>query len=154
MVYTLVVHFRVKDDESIAKVKDKLVEASQVYSQDKETVSWFIMQSVFDKRDFSELGPPHYNLPTLKSSCGHHARAIYISKMSLADPSSNTAIVERYENEKSQKYHLENPYWKTFDPYVKVSVIFLSMDSSAPHSRLILTLIAASPRRRHGSQTV
>jgi len=20
---------------------------------------------------------------------------------------------------KSQKYHLENPYWKTFDPYVK-----------------------------------
>jgi hypothetical protein len=20
--------------------------------------------------------------------------------------------------EKSQKYHLENPYWKTFDPYV------------------------------------
>ena len=27
-------------------------------------------------------------------------------------------IVERYEKESSQKYHLENPYWKTFDPYV------------------------------------
>ncbi|KAG2768486.1 hypothetical protein Pcac1_g20292 [Phytophthora cactorum] len=27
-------------------------------------------------------------------------------------------IVERYEHESSQKYHLENPYWKTFDPYV------------------------------------
>ncbi|KAF8864474.1 hypothetical protein BDZ45DRAFT_614166 [Acephala macrosclerotiorum] len=28
------------------------------------------------------------------------------------------SIVERFENESSQKYHLENPYWKTFDPYV------------------------------------
>ncbi|KAM0753233.1 hypothetical protein T439DRAFT_323870 [Meredithblackwellia eburnea MCA 4105] len=28
------------------------------------------------------------------------------------------AIVERFENEASQKYHLENPYWKTFDPFV------------------------------------
>ncbi|MCJ1471547.1 hypothetical protein MMC13_000187 [Lambiella insularis] len=27
-------------------------------------------------------------------------------------------IVERFEREESQKYHLENPYWKTFDPYV------------------------------------
>ncbi|KAL1742244.1 hypothetical protein HDZ31DRAFT_75633 [Schizophyllum fasciatum] len=33
------------------------------------------------------------------------------------DPRAFT-IVERYENESSQKYHLENPYWKTFDPYV------------------------------------
>jgi len=36
---------------------------------------------------------------------------------SIADPRSFT-IVERYEKESSQKYHLENPYWKTFDPYV------------------------------------
>ncbi|QRV91851.1 ATP phosphoribosyltransferase [Ceratobasidium sp. AG-Ba] len=28
------------------------------------------------------------------------------------------AIVERLLNEDSQKYHLENPYWATFDPYV------------------------------------
>lgn len=28
------------------------------------------------------------------------------------------SIVERFEQESSQKYHLENPYWKTFDPYV------------------------------------
>lgn len=73
---------RAKDDpECISKLKQKLIEASQVYSRDKETVSWFIMQSVFDERDFT--------------------------------------IVERYENEKSQQYHLNNPYWKTFDPYVK-----------------------------------
>ncbi len=29
------------------------------------------------------------------------------------------SIVERYEHESSQSYHLNNPYWKTFDPYVK-----------------------------------
>lgn len=53
MVYSLVVHFRAKDDDSIPKLKAKLVEASQVYSNDRETVSWFIMQSVFDARDFT-----------------------------------------------------------------------------------------------------
>jgi quinol monooxygenase YgiN len=34
------------------------------------------------------------------------------------DPRAFT-IVERYEKESSQEYHLNNPYWKTFDPYVK-----------------------------------
>ncbi|KAH7333002.1 hypothetical protein B0J17DRAFT_677195 [Rhizoctonia solani] len=29
------------------------------------------------------------------------------------------AIIERFLNEDSQKYHLENPYWATFDPYVQ-----------------------------------
>ena len=43
-------------------------------------VSWLVMQSVFDNREFT--------------------------------------IVERYEKESSQQYHLNNPYWKTFDPYV------------------------------------
>jgi len=27
-------------------------------------------------------------------------------------------IVERYEQESSQAYHLANPIWKLFDPYV------------------------------------
>ncbi|OCK74264.1 hypothetical protein K432DRAFT_363822 [Lepidopterella palustris CBS 459.81] len=36
---------------------------------------------------------------------------------SVSDPRAFT-IVERYERESSQKYHLENPYWKSFDPYV------------------------------------
>lgn len=82
MVYTLVVHFRAisAEPDVIQKLTNKLIEASRVYSQDKETVSWFVMQSVHDKRDFT--------------------------------------IVERYQQESSQKYHLENPYWKTFDPYV------------------------------------
>ena len=68
------------DQESIDKLHAKLIEASDVYSKDKETLAWFVMQSVFDKQDFT--------------------------------------IVERYLNEDSQKYHLGNPYWKTFDPYV------------------------------------
>ena len=73
MVYTLVVHLRAKAD-AIEQVHAKLNEASAIYSKDKETVSWLVMQSVHDKQDFT--------------------------------------IVERYENEGSQKYHLENPYWK------------------------------------------
>ncbi|KAI7083150.1 MFS general substrate transporter [Hortaea werneckii] len=81
MVYTLVVHLYAKaDDESINKLVAKLQEASQVYSNDKETLGWFVMQSESDKRAFT--------------------------------------IVERYAHESSQKYHLENPYWQTFDKYV------------------------------------
>ncbi|KAJ9124946.1 hypothetical protein QFC24_002878, partial [Naganishia onofrii] len=36
----------------------------------------------------------------------------------MQDPKDETkfAIVERYEQESSQQYHLNNPYWKTFDP--------------------------------------
>lgn len=66
--------------EIIPKLKAKLLEASSIYSKDKETLSWFVMQSVHDPRDFT--------------------------------------IIERYESEDSQKYHLANPYWKTFDPAV------------------------------------
>lgn len=98
MVYTIVVHLYAKDDEeSLKKLTAKLIEASRVYSQDKETLSWHVMQSTSDKRAFT--------------------------------------IVERYEQEsvskpkykkevmywlvvQSQEYHLNNPYWKTFDPYV------------------------------------
>ncbi|KGB76971.1 hypothetical protein I307_04104 [Cryptococcus deuterogattii 99/473] len=38
----------------------------------------------------------------------------------MQDPKDETkfCIVERYEQESSQQYHLGNPYWKTFDPYV------------------------------------
>ncbi|KAF2677489.1 hypothetical protein K458DRAFT_436606 [Lentithecium fluviatile CBS 122367] len=81
MVYTIVVHLYAKEDkEAIEKLKAKLVEASIVYSRDRETLGWFVMQDVGDERKFT--------------------------------------IVERYLKESSQKYHLENPYWKTFDPYV------------------------------------
>lgn len=53
MVYTIVVHLVSKDDpECIAKLSAKLVEASQVYSKDKETLSWFVMQDTKDKRKF------------------------------------------------------------------------------------------------------
>jgi hypothetical protein len=54
MVYTIVVHLYAKDDaDTIHKLKAKLVEASQVYSQDKETLSWFVMQDVNDARRFT-----------------------------------------------------------------------------------------------------
>jgi hypothetical protein len=44
---------RAKDDASVGKLKNKLIEASRVYSKDKETLSWFVMQSVHDPRDFT-----------------------------------------------------------------------------------------------------
>ena len=54
MVYTIVVHLLAKEDqESINKLSAKLVEASQVYSKDKETLSWFVMQDTADKRKFT-----------------------------------------------------------------------------------------------------
>ena len=54
MVYTLTVHMTAKSDPVIIeKLKNKLIEASRVYSKDKETVSWLVMQSVFDKREFT-----------------------------------------------------------------------------------------------------
>lgn len=54
MVYTIVVHLYAKPEaEAISKLKAKLVEASQVYSKDKETLSWFVMQDVHDERKFT-----------------------------------------------------------------------------------------------------
>ena len=53
MVYTIVVHLYAKDDqEAIDKIKAKLVEASQVYSKDKETLAWHVMQDLKDPRKF------------------------------------------------------------------------------------------------------
>lgn len=54
MVYTIVVHLYAKDSaEAISALSAKLVEASQVYSKDHETLSWFVMQDVHDKRKFT-----------------------------------------------------------------------------------------------------
>ncbi|KAF6228478.1 hypothetical protein HO133_008208 [Letharia lupina] len=54
MVYTIVVHLYAKNSaESISKLHDKLVEASNVYSKDQETISWFVMQDNQDKRAFT-----------------------------------------------------------------------------------------------------
>lgn len=54
MVYTITVHLHANDDPaSVEKLKAKLVEASRVYSRDKETLDWFVMQSTADPRSFT-----------------------------------------------------------------------------------------------------
>ena len=54
MVYTIVVHLYAKgSDDSISKLHNKLVEASEVYSKDRETISWFVMQDHQDHRAFT-----------------------------------------------------------------------------------------------------
>lgn len=52
-----------------------------------------------------------------------HRRALRTRerKFSFSKPlvsSSRLGIVADVFRKQSQKYHLENPYWKTFDPYV------------------------------------
>jgi hypothetical protein len=45
MVYTIVVHLYAKaEPECIEKLKAKLVEASLVYSKDRETLGWFVSE--------------------------------------------------------------------------------------------------------------
>ncbi|KAI4095759.1 MAG: hypothetical protein LQ348_002800 [Seirophora lacunosa] len=46
-----------------------------------------------------------------------HETLDWLVMQDVKDPRAFT-IVERFETEESQKYHLENPYWKTFDPAV------------------------------------
>jgi len=51
MVYTVVVHLYAKAGADVEeKMRHKLTEASQVYTKDKETISWFVMQHQKDPR--------------------------------------------------------------------------------------------------------
>lgn len=54
MVYVITVHLHANDHpDSVDRIKAKLIEASRVYSKDKETLSWFVSQSTSDPRDFT-----------------------------------------------------------------------------------------------------
>ncbi|CAF0843393.1 unnamed protein product [Adineta ricciae] len=95
MVYTIIVHLVAKP-EHVDKVKAKLIEASRVYKNDKETIDWHVAQGL---------------CLILDQLC-----LLTILLSDVHDP-CKFSIVERYEQESSQSYHLNNPYWKTFDPY-------------------------------------
>ncbi|KDN66874.1 hypothetical protein CSUB01_03905 [Colletotrichum sublineola] len=109
MVYTITVHLHANDNpDSVDRLKAKLIEASRVYSQDRETVSWFVMQDVHDPRSFTIVERfETEHILTLPPSLPLSART-FTYGISLTNQQSL----------QSQKYHLENPYWKTFDPYV------------------------------------
>lgn len=54
MVYTITVHLHANDHpDSVARLKAKLIEASRVYVNDRETINWFVMQDVHDPRSFT-----------------------------------------------------------------------------------------------------
>ncbi|KAH7165348.1 hypothetical protein EDB81DRAFT_779025 [Dactylonectria macrodidyma] len=54
MVYTIVVNLYSRpEEECINLLKTKLIDASRVYSKDKETISWFVMQDTKDPRAFT-----------------------------------------------------------------------------------------------------
>jgi quinol monooxygenase YgiN len=99
MVYTLTVHLYANDEpESIERIKAKLIEAARVYRKDKETVDWIVMQDVHDPKAFTIV-----------------ERFEQESVSSQGDLCAQWTLLIVSQ---SQKYHLENPYWKTFDPYV------------------------------------
>lgn len=41
------------------------------------------------------------------------------SQIQTPVPKPNRQLKQKHPSKQSQKYHLENPYWQTFDPYVK-----------------------------------
>lgn len=103
MVYTIVVHLYAKaGEENISKLSAKLIEASRVYSKDKETISWFVMQDTKDPRAFTIVER-------------YEQESVSLEKQWL---SIDAELVHLLIMLQSQKYHLENPYWQTFDPYV------------------------------------
>ena len=54
MVYTITVHLYANSHpDSVPKLKAKLIEASRVYVNDRETINWFVMQDVHDPRAFT-----------------------------------------------------------------------------------------------------
>ncbi|KAJ7718112.1 hypothetical protein DFH07DRAFT_860530 [Mycena maculata] len=51
MVFTLVVHLYAKEGAEVEqKLRTKLTECSRVYSKDKETISWVVLQDDKDPR--------------------------------------------------------------------------------------------------------
>src|SRR6266536_1028915 len=101
MVYTLTVHLYANDKpDSIDRIKAKLIEAARIYRKDKETIDWLVMQDVHDPRAFTIV--ERFENEGVRS-------AIFTPLLPLLHL---TRVLQ------SQKYHLENPYWKTFDPYV------------------------------------
>ncbi|EXF74082.1 hypothetical protein CFIO01_10607 [Colletotrichum fioriniae PJ7] len=112
MVYTLTVHLHANDHpDSVERIKAKLIEASRVYSKDRETVSWFVMQDVHDPRSFTIVERFETEYP--RKPATHSLPPSLPSLERLTD-----LLIHVSSPVQSQKYHLENPYWKTFDPYV------------------------------------
>ena len=78
MVYVITVHLYAKDDsECIRKLKNKLIEASRVYSNDKETLSWFVSQSTSDPRAFTIV--ERYEQEFVSSSSTRCSRVLWLS---------------------------------------------------------------------------
>lgn len=142
MVYTITVHLRANaEPQSVERLKAKLIEASRVYSQDKETLSWFVMQSVHDPRDFTIV--ERYEHESVSPPTHHTPRRVTRRNLST---STDRALHLPLPPIQSQKYHLENPYWKTFDPYVKPLLEAPGMDLRRFEERTSGSLLAHAPR--------
>lgn len=94
MVYTLVVHLVAKDDpSSIEKLKLKLREASQIYSNDKETINWYARP-----HQYIQL---HHALMFVSAVA--HIFVYRFVMQDIAEPRKFT-VVERYAQESVSHY--------------------------------------------------
>ncbi len=138
MVYTIVVHLYAKDSvESISKLHNKLLEASDVYSKDKETISWFVMQDHQDKRAFSiveryehESVRRFLSLPRMLSAALKPAARKCTDDLPNIEPKISSRGNSKALTSRSMMQIVgkgfpcsnpttQNPYWKTFNPYVE-----------------------------------
>lgn len=84
--YTIVVHiYALNDTSAIANITAKLQEASQVYSNDKETLDWYVLPEGWYERGYK----------------ANNWRCRFVMH-SVSDPRAFT-IVERYAAETSQQ---------------------------------------------------
>lgn len=109
MTYTIIVHLRASSLENAEKLREKLIEAASVYRKGKHFCSSLPPLSSFS-RNYS------YYDEFISYFTDLFFAVVYTDKETMAwlvhqDPKEPTkfAIVERFENEASQTYHLENP---------------------------------------------
>ena len=102
MVYTIVVHLYANDSaDSITRLHNKLLEASDVYCKDRETISWFVMQDHQDKRAFTIVERfEHESVRRLLFPPLMLTTALKPESMTDADVLTQCRM-------QSQKYHLE-----------------------------------------------
>ncbi|RLN21520.1 hypothetical protein BBJ28_00018615 [Nothophytophthora sp. Chile5] len=81
MVYTLVAHLYAKEGKEVEeKLRSKLIEASQVYSKDTETIDWHVMQDHQDPRKWCIVERYEHESPTTTAAKANSSGAALGSK--------------------------------------------------------------------------
>lgn len=107
MVYVITVHLYAKDEESARKISLKLVEASRVYSQDKETISWFVSQSTSDPLAFTIVERYEHESVSWKQAVLCSGLSSGCLRLTVPGKLTLRPFASPLSRLQSQKYHLE-----------------------------------------------